>query len=92
MNNTNLNSARDRERESIMKVTEQCLCNGEGDWSCAYCEGRIPEGGIMTGKRYVYCPQCDFYGTESEVDDHRATGVHNDEPQAGSNEPNRRKS
>lgn len=31
------------------------------------------------------CPQCPFEGTEAEVDEHRATGVHNDEPQAGGN-------
>lgn len=36
----------------------------------------------------VRCPYkgCTFEGTEAEVDEHRATGVHNDEPQAGSNE------
>lgn len=33
----------------------------------------------------AWCPQCGFNGTDAEVDDHRATGVHNDEPQAGSN-------
>lgn len=34
------------------------------------------------------CPyDCTFQGTEAEVDDHRTTGVHNDEPQAGSNLP-----
>ncbi len=33
-----------------------------------------------------HCPYgCGFSGTDTEVDDHRATGVHNDEPQAGSN-------
>lgn len=32
------------------------------------------------------CPQCSFTGTDAEVDDHRAIGTHNDEPQAGSNE------
>lgn len=32
-----------------------------------------------------YCPHCGFSGTPDEVDDHRATGVHNDRPQAGSN-------
>jgi hypothetical protein len=34
------------------------------------------------------CPyrDCTFTGTLQEVDDHRATGIHNDEPQAGSNE------
>lgn len=32
-----------------------------------------------------YCPHCGFAGTEGEVDEHRSTGVHNDEPQAGSN-------
>lgn len=33
------------------------------------------------------CPYagCTFTGTDDEVDDHRATGVHNDQPQAGSN-------
>lgn len=33
------------------------------------------------------CPYkgCTFEGTEEEVDEHRATGVHNDEPQGGSN-------
>lgn len=34
------------------------------------------------------CPyeDCTFTGTDDEVDEHRTTGVHNDEPQAGSNE------
>jgi hypothetical protein len=31
------------------------------------------------------CPHCEFKGTDDEVDDHRATGVHNDEEQRGSN-------
>jgi hypothetical protein len=37
----------------------------------------------------VRCPyeNCRFEGTDEEVDDHRATGVHDDEPQAGSNLP-----
>lgn len=36
---------------------------------------------------YRWCPylHCTFGGSEEEVDEHRATGVHNDEPQAGSN-------
>lgn len=33
----------------------------------------------------MFCPHCGFQGTDAEVDEHRATGVHNDEPQAGSN-------
>jgi hypothetical protein len=32
-----------------------------------------------------YCPHCGFSGTDDEVDEHRATGIHNDEPQQGSN-------
>lgn len=40
----------------------------------------------------LYCPypDCDFSGTEAEVDDHRIE-THRDEPQAGSNlsEPTR---
>lgn len=33
------------------------------------------------------CPykDCTYTGTDEEVDDHRATGIHNDEEQAGSN-------
>jgi hypothetical protein len=31
------------------------------------------------------CPHCDYPGTDAEVDEHRATGIHNDEPQGGSN-------
>ena len=38
------------------------------------------------------CPQCDFTGTQAEVDEHRATGIHNDEPQAGGNLAGRRRS
>lgn len=34
-------------------------------------------------------PECPFTGTDAEVDDHRATGIHNDAPQAGSNLPGR---
>jgi hypothetical protein len=30
-------------------------------------------------------PQCGYGGTTREVDDHRASGIHNAEPQAGSN-------
>lgn len=39
----------------------------------------------------MHCPYtgCSFVGTDDEVDDHRATGVHNDQPQAGSNIPHR---
>lgn len=32
-----------------------------------------------------WCPHCGFNGTDDQVDDHRATGVHNDQPQAGAN-------
>jgi hypothetical protein len=34
------------------------------------------------------CPYrgCGYTGTEEEVDDHRTTHVHDDQPQAGSNE------
>lgn len=31
------------------------------------------------------CPLCSFQGTDAQVDEHRATGVHDDESQAGSN-------
>lgn len=31
------------------------------------------------------CPHCGFEGTPREVDEHRATGVHNDEEQRGGN-------
>lgn len=31
------------------------------------------------------CPHCDFAGSPGEVDEHRATGVHNDEEQKGGN-------
>lgn len=30
-------------------------------------------------------PNCGFNGTDDDVDEHRACGVHNDQPQAGSN-------
>jgi hypothetical protein len=30
-------------------------------------------------------PECGFGGTEDEVDEHRTSGIHNGEPQAGSN-------
>lgn len=30
-------------------------------------------------------PNCEFGGTEKEVDEHRTSGIHNAEPQAGSN-------
>lgn len=30
-------------------------------------------------------PECGFGGTDAEVDDHRTSGIHNDEPQAGAN-------
>lgn len=35
----------------------------------------------------VYCPyaDCGFTGTDDQVDEHRTSGTHNDEPQAGSN-------
>jgi hypothetical protein len=36
------------------------------------------------------CPSCTFSGTDDEVDEHRASGVHNDEPQQGSNTQRRR--
>lgn len=36
-----------------------------------------------------HCPHCGFSGTDTDVDDHRATGVHNDQPQAGSNTASR---
>ncbi len=39
----------------------------------------------------MHCPQCDFTGTDAEVDEHRASGIHNDQPQAGSNERQRRR-
>lgn len=34
------------------------------------------------------CPykNCPFVGTDDEVDSHRASGIHNDEEQAGGNE------
>ncbi len=40
---------------------------------------------MVTGERRVYCPHCGYAGTDKEVDEHRTTGVHNDEPQMGSN-------
>lgn len=45
-----------------------------------------PERTPRMSQQYA-CPYtpCTFTGTEDEVDDHRATGVHNDQPQAGSN-------
>jgi hypothetical protein len=47
----------------------------------------------MTGEgshsAYERCPHCGFEGTANEVDDHRATGVHNGEEQKGGNERHR---
>lgn len=40
----------------------------------------------MTRYRCPYA-DCSFTGTDAEVDEHRASGAHNDEPQAGSNVP-----
>ncbi len=39
----------------------------------------------MEKTEQAHCPQCGFEGTDAKVDDHRATGAHNDEAQAGSN-------
>jgi hypothetical protein len=46
----------------------------------------------MSDTERYRCPYagCGFEGTEDQVDDHRATGVHNDQPQAGSNLRGRR--
>lgn len=37
----------------------------------------------------MFCPHCGYEGTDAEVDEHRATGIHDEEPQGGSNEPHR---
>lgn len=41
-----------------------------------------------------WCPYagCSFNGTDAEVDEHRATGIHDDQPQEGSNLDSRRPS
>ncbi len=55
-----------------------------GPW--AHNNNQIMQGIVQRPAQYA-CPYdgCTFRGTNEEVDDHRATGVHNDEPQAGSN-------
>ena len=42
---------------------------------------RTPDAERMT----THCPHCGINGTDTQVDEHRATGIHNDEPQMGSN-------
>lgn len=40
---------------------------------------------ICDGEQHCPYRDCSFTGTDAEVDEHRATGIHDDEPQGGSN-------
>lgn len=65
--------------EDAIKSLQGYHSGGEVAQFLADVQGLIPAN--------AQCPylDCTFRGSEEEVDEHRCTGVHNDQPQAGSN-------